>query len=303
MTPRERVIQVLLRILLHPYKFTRRDLAKHFEVSKDTIDEDIEAIMATGLQFHQDRPHYRCAVLPDTTFRELEHLQPLTKEDRFLINDALERFASSAKAHYLRNKLESLYDFQQLGLRALRRPALERIERLEAAKQQQQAVVLKNYHSNSNEIRDRRVEPFHIDADLDTLQAFDLDSGETRHFRLSRIERVETTGQPWQHARSHVLKYTDVFRIADNEQVSVQLRLDVMAHNALVEAYPMARYETSPGAAPNTFHFQARVNSQFYGLINFIMGNASHVEVLGPEGLKQRIREEAENILKKISET
>lgn len=44
MTPRERVIKVLLRILAHPYRFTRRELAQHFGVSMDAVKDDINAI-------------------------------------------------------------------------------------------------------------------------------------------------------------------------------------------------------------------------------------------------------------------
>jgi len=46
MTPRERVLRVLLRILACPYRYTKRDLADHFGYSKDSIDEDIQAIKA-----------------------------------------------------------------------------------------------------------------------------------------------------------------------------------------------------------------------------------------------------------------
>ncbi len=231
---------------------------------------------------------------------ELERLQPLSKEDRLYIAEALDRHGDEEKNKKLKVKLDSLYDFQQLGLEALRRPAIERYERLEQARSEKRQVVLQQYRSNSNDIRDRRVEPFKIDADLDTLQAFDTDIEQNRHFRLSRIKRVVATDKLWEHEDRHIRKETDDFRIADNEMLNVQLRLDVQAYNLLTEAYPNARSKILDGAEPNTFDFEAKVNHRFFGLINFILGNASHVEVLGPESLKQRMREEAEFILKKI---
>ena len=237
---------------------------------------------------------------PNRAPRELERLQPLSKEDREYISVALDQLGNKGKANKLKAKLDSLYNFQQLGLRALRRPAIERYERLDKAKVEKKQVILQQYRSNSNDIRDRNVEPFFIDADLDTLQAFDLDAEQNRHFRLSRIQRVLISDNPWRFERRHIRKQTDIFRIADNEPVFVQLRLDVMAYNLLMDAYPKARNETFPGAEPNTFDFEAMVNHNFYGLINFIMGNADHIEVLGPESLKQRMREESEKILKKL---
>lgn len=299
MTPRERVLRVLLRILSHPYRFTKRDLAEHFDVSKDTIIDDINAIKNAGLHFEQKNQH-RCAVIPDRQFKELTHLQSLTEDDRYKIGDALNRFLSSKDAMYLKNKLDSLYDFQQLGLRALRRPALERIDTLGKAKKEKQRVILEKYRSNSNSIRDRLVEPFHIDPELDTLQAFDVDSDTTRHFKLSRIVRVKLVETPWAFEARHEHKYTDVFRIANNKQDPIHLRLQVYAYNALIEAYPKALSEVMPGAEPETFDFETRVNADFLGLMNFIMGNFKFIEIIAPQQLKDRVEEQAKEILEKM---
>ena len=299
MTPRERVLKVLLRILAHPYRFTKRDLAVHFEMSKDAIKEDIQAIVNIGLHFHQDNVH-KCAIIPDRQFKELKHLQSLNDDDQVKISEALSRYCSSKDALYLKNKLSSLYDFQRLGIRALRRPALERIDILEQAKKQKRQVVLKNYRSNSNTIRDRKVEVFHIDPELDTIQTFEVDENDNRHFKLSRIERVKLTDDTWQYEDKHHYKYTDVFRIADNNQTSVHLRLRVYAYNDLIETYPKALSEILPAAEPNTFDFETRVNHQFLGLMNFIMGNFQHVEIIAPQQLKDRVEEEAKLILEKL---
>ena len=148
MTPRERVLRVLLRILAHPYRFTKRDLAEHFDMSKDAIKEDIEAMVNIGLHFDQDNK-YRCAVIPDRQFQELKHLQSLSDDEKSRIGGLLNQYLPGKEALYLKNKLDSLYDFQQLGLRALRRPALERIDVLERAKKEKLRVILKNYRSNS----------------------------------------------------------------------------------------------------------------------------------------------------------
>jgi predicted DNA-binding transcriptional regulator YafY len=249
----------------------------------------------------EEKPPYRLAIVPDRRLKELQRLMPLTEEERARVRSILSRELSGKDALYYNNKLDSLYDFQKLGLRALRRPELEKIDRLESAKKQRQQVILEKYRSNSNTIRDRRIEPFHIDPELDTLQAYDVDKQKTSHFRLSRIERVLPTEEGWTCADKHHFKYTDVFRIADDDQEFVQLRLDVWGYNALLEHFPKARAEVNPGAESKTFIFEAKVNAQFLGLINFIMGNADHVEVLYPERLKAKIREEAEKILEKNS--
>lgn len=302
MKPREKCVRILLRILAHPYTFTRKELAVHFDISKDAVTECIEVFKTVGLKFDQDKPHFRCAILPERGFDELERLKSLSKTDRSKIALALNRFAGEKDALYIMNKIESLYDFQQLGIRALRRPELEKIDKLEAAKKKELRVALINYRSNSNETKDRLVECFHIDTEAGMIQVYDVDRKGSRHFKLNRIERVQVLELPWEHQDKHHYQYTDAFRIADNNRINVHLLLDVYADNALIDTFPQAKRATLPGSEPNTFDFQDQVNHKFLGLTNFIMSNAEHVEILNPQELKERIREKAEMVLKKIKE-
>ena len=303
MIPRERIIRILIKLIRNPYKFTRKDLADEFnEGNVGAIDGDVKALKNANVGFDQEtKPPYRMAIIPDHQLKELKHLIPLTESDRAKISRALYQFSTSKDAQYLTNKLESLYDFQKLGLRALRQPALEKIDRLEAGKANEHQVIIEKYRSNSNTIKDRRVEPFHIDPELDTIQAYDVDENKIAHFKLSRIDRVIPTDVSWEFKMDHHYKYTDVFRMANNDQKLVQLRLDVWGYNALIEQYPKALADISPGANPNVFEFQSKVNDKFLGIIPFIMGNAEHVEILHPPALKEAIKEEAEKILKKLA--
>ena len=303
MTPRERIIRILLKLLAHPYRYTRRDLANEFNQGNlEAINGDIRELKYADIGLHQEeKPPYRLAIIPDRRLKELQRLMPLTEEERARVRTMINKELSAKDALYFNNKLDSLYDFQKLGLRALRRPELEKIDRLETAKKHKTQVILEKYRSNSNTIQDRRIEPFHIDPELDTLQAYDVDKQKTSHFRLSRIERVIPSEEIWVHQDQHHYKYTDVFRIADDRQVMVQLRLKVWGYNVLVENFPKSRADITPGTESNTFEFQGMVNSRFLGLINFILGNADHVEILHPEALKEKVREEAQKILQKNS--
>ena len=299
MMPRERVLAVLLRILSAPYIYTKRDLAEYYGMSKRPIKEDIEAMVNIGLQFDQD-DKYRCAILPSSQFRELKHLQSLSETDKYMISNLLDQYKSSKEALYLKNKLNSLYDFQKLGLRALRRPALDRLEILEKAKAQKLQAVLINYRSNSsNSIKDRTVEVFHIDTELDTIQAYDVDKSETNHFRLSRIERVRLTDQPWNASNKHQYKYTDVFRIADNNQIAIHLKLQVYAYNVLIEHYPKAISQIMVSSEPNIFDFETQVNHKFLGLMGFILGNYAHIEIVEPQELRKAVKSHSNEIIKK----
>lgn len=303
MHTRERVTRIILLILSRPKHFTRQALATRFNVSRSTIDDDIREIKRAGVDLTQDPSDHKCSIIPDNHFKELQYLMPLTPEDQYRISRAIDdAIVNNKEASYLKKKFYSLYDFQRLGIRALRRPELEKLDSLEAAKKDKRQVILEKYRSNSNQTRDRRVEPFHIDTEQGTLQAFDAEDEAIRHFKLNRIDRVEITDNVWVFENRHFIKYTDVFRIADNQTESVHLELDVFAYNALVENYPQALAYTLNAKQPHTFNFQAKVNAGFLGLTNFIMGNGEHVKIIGPDKLKTHIVQEARKIIENVGE-
>lgn len=301
MKARERIVKIILLILSNPYKLTKKQILSRLEITSRNFDDDIRILRDLSLTINIETPGYTYGILPDKDFKELDYLSPLSKEDLFHINQELRR-CTDKKRIYLTKKLESLYDFQKLGLRALRKPALEKIDRLEEAKNKKLAVVLKNYLSNSSDSRDRRVEPFFVDADLDTLQAYDVEGLKIRHFRLSRIERVVILeDQPWQFKDKHHKRESDVFRIANDDRVVVHLELDTQGRNVLLDTFPKAKGEIEAGSEKNTFNFQSEVNGGFLGITNFILGNADNVKVIGPDSLKDHLRTKARMIIEKYS--
>lgn len=303
---RARIVLLLLRILSNPYRFSRKELAAYYGYSTDQIKEDIEILKNVGIDVDQEekRP-YRYAILPNRNFRELKYLQQLTEEDKAKISASLHRSgASSKEVNYILNKLESLYDFQRLGLRALRSSRLDKIDTLFAAKNERKQVVLVNYRSNTSPVRDRIVEPFDIDVDLDTLQCFEPASKKTdkvQHFRLSRVERVIMTETVWQFEYRHKRKKTDVFRIADDEQVRVHLRIRSQAYNYLAEQYPKSLSDISHASQEGHWDFESSVNAQFYGISNFIMANSNQVDILYPQALKDHIVAKAQALIDALS--
>ncbi|MEM8907806.1 MAG: hypothetical protein AAGD05_08170, partial [Bacteroidota bacterium] len=111
----------------------------------------------------------------------------------------------------------------------------------------------------------------------------------------------QLTEEEWQYQHKHHKKETDVFRIADDERIMVHLQLDNQGRNVLLDTFPKARTDIMSGIEPNTFDFQSKVNAQFFGITNFIMGNADHVEVIGPELLKAHLQRQAKKIEEKYA--
>ena len=291
-TRSRRLLELLLLLLAQPYRYTRRELEARYGVSEDTVRRDVAILRDAGLRVEQDGA-YRFAVLPEGQTRTLKHLQALTDEERQTLMRAAEgAFAKTGHAAVVRRKLESLYDFQRLGLRALRSPELAKIDALERAIAGETCVRLVDYRStNSGKTSDRLAEVFHLDTANGVAHAYDLARRALRHFRLDRMDRVEVLdGEPWRHADAHVVEATDAFRIVSRRQVRVHLRLGVAAYNDLLERFPGARAYTEPGAEVDTYDFDARVNAGFLGVSGFVLGNAGDVEVLEPAGLLEEVR-------------
>lgn len=293
-----RLLRVMRALLENPKHYTKRQLAELYQVTPDTITNDFEALTSAGFVVEYDEK-YRYYFVEEKPFTQLKDLLHFSEEDQAVLYRAIDQVTDSSKrGQRLKKKLASLYDYRRLGHAYLRKPYLTKVDLLMQGKNERRQVILRDYSSsNSNEVRDRLVEPFHPSPPDDTLQAFDVDKQELRHFRISRITRVEMTDTPWQFEGHHNIMLTDPFRIVDSNQVMVHLRLRVGAKNELVERFPLTQSYIQEAAEEGIYDFQCMVNHRFLGLTNFILGfHHQLVEVLGPESLLDHLQEEVEKM-------
>ena len=287
-----RILKILRALAESPFGYTKKELAKIYNCSIRTISYDFETIENVGYEIEKDdKNRYRLRV--NKPYKKLKELLHFTEDDQLILYQAIDQISPHTKrGAQLKKKLSSLYDFRKLGHTYLRKPYLSKVDTLEQAKEQKKMIVLKGYRSsNSNNIEDRRVEGFHYSPPDDTLQAFDLDKGDLRHFRISRIERIELTNTPWEFERRHIVLPTDVFRIVDPKQVQVHLRMKVGAYNELIERFPQAKAAILSDEEKDVFDFQCMVNHRFFGLTNFILGfHHQLVEIIEPESLKEHLK-------------
>jgi predicted DNA-binding transcriptional regulator YafY len=142
------------------------------------------------------------------------------------------------------------------------------------------------------------VEPFKVNVVEDTVQTYDVVRNKVNHFRISRAARVTVTDRPWQHEAQHINREIDPFRIVNDDQVMVHLRLNLAAYNELTERFPSTQRHIMEASTPNMYDFQCKVNSQFLGLSNFILGffHYGAIEIGQPDSLRQHLREELAKI-------
>lgn len=288
-----RLLRIMRALIDRPFGYTKQQLAAQYGVHSDTIAGDFEAFKNAGFEMDID-PKGRYAFVVDKPLKKAQELLYFSEEERALLYHAIDSLQTTPeKQARLKLKLHALYDYSRLGYANLRKPHLNKVDLLEQAKSEKRQVVLEGYRSsNSNTVADRTVEPYHINPAEDTLQSFDVDKHIPRHFRISRIARVRLLDQPWKFEGSHNILRTDPFRIVDNNQVSVHLRLSVGAFNELVERYPLTRSYIMETEDPNFFDFQCMVNHNFYGLSNFILGFLHlDIQILAPDTLRSHLRE------------
>lgn len=293
-----RLLRVMRALIDRPNSYTKHQLADQYGVHVDTISGDIESLRNAGFGLEPDAKG-RWAFVVDKPIKKVQDLLYFSEEERVMLHQAIDSLhASPEKQQRLKQKLHALYDYSRLGHSFLRKPYLGKVDLLEQAKSDKKQVVLEGYRSsNSNTVADRTVEPYHISPAEDTLQSYDVDKQMPRHFRISRIQRVRLLDADWQFEGSHNILRTDPFRIVDNNQVNVHLRLSVGAYNELVERYPVTRSFILETEDPNYFDFQCMVNHRFFGLTNFILGfHHLEIQVLTPDSLRDHLLREISSI-------
>lgn len=288
-TPSTKTLRILLKLLAAPNQLTKKKLGAYVGITdRGAITTHLNNIKAAGIQVESDE-HHRYYVLPSIGFKELNYLSPFNDADKARIRGALHQFPK-AEALQLSNKLDSLFNFQALGLEALRRPELEKVKAVREAIQTEQRIVLVNYRSrNSNNERDRTVEVFGLEPEIGMIRAYDTEKLRTSHFMLSRMDRVKVLDEPWKFAGLHNHHPSDAFNIVDNNKVMVDLTLSVSAYNDLVERNPNARQYTRKGAEENTYQFQGRINHKYIGLMQFLLANWRDVTVHSPAALREAL--------------
>lgn len=293
-----RLLRIMRAIIERPYGYTKQHFSREYGMHEDTIKGDFNAFIDAGFELDWDEKR-RYAFKVDRPLKKISELLYFSEEERALLFDAVQNLnTTSEKQARLVQKLYALYDYSRLGFAYLRKPHLTKVDLLEQAKSEKRQVMLEGYRSsNSNTVANRRVEPYHINPAEDTLQTFDVEKRLPRHFRISRIARVQLLDEPWQYEGRHNIQRTDPFRIVNNDQVNVHLRLSVGAYNELIERYPVTKSYIEETADPNYFDFQCMVNRNFYGLTNFILGFYHlDIEVIAPELLRDHLREEVKKM-------
>ena len=162
------------------------------------------------------------------------------------------------------------------------------VDQLADAIRNKNQVVLKSYHSaNSNEIRDRLVEPIHFGDNYQSIMALDTQDKVCKQFKLDRIGAIIQMGTAFQYEDLHKKNQTDIFGFTGDSETWVTLHLSLRAYLLLREEYPLSTPYTERTETGYQFHGPV---SNLEGIGRFVLGLMDEIQIEGPEMFSAFIR-------------
>lgn len=278
----ERVLR-LMKMMTGNNNYTIEEMAERLGISYRSVYRYIETFKDSGFVVHRKEGGIYKLGKESRYFKEISQLIHFTDEEAYIVNQLIEGLDNTNMLKQnLRKKLSAVYNCTSLaecvveGKNAININHL--IEALTAGKQ----VVLKNYASSHTGIaRDRLVEPFGFTTNYVQVWCYEPESGLNKLFNTARIQSVEVLDTDWQFAEEHHEGYIDIFRITGFEQKRVQMELGMMAHNLLIEEYPLATRDIKQ-IDDNHWLLDTMV-CDYVGIGRFVMGLSENIKILTPE--------------------
>lgn len=287
MNEQQRLLRLLklISLLSSPLRRTARQYADLLEVNKTTVYRYFQTIEEAGytIRIDDEKQHY----LDRTSLRQAHPSLHFSEDEAQVLRDLVRSYESPLQQDLL-NKIYTHSNLPELANSLADAQRSVRYRTLKEAIDEEKQVVLRQYVSvNSQEVRDRRVEPVRfLHRDL-ILEAYDIEKRAMRHFRLERIGEVKRSSTAYQHRGEHQTHTTDPFRVADLEPVEVHLRMTRTAAQQMKEFYPATEaYFQETG---ETVVFRAQVNSQFKLLDRLLLSLCDEVVIEEPSTLKTHL--------------
>jgi predicted DNA-binding transcriptional regulator YafY len=167
--------------------------------------------------------------------------------------------------------------------------------RLRQAIDEKKQVTLIRYESgNTMSISDRLVEPIKFSSNYADIYAYEVATGITKVFKISRIGCVDLSLIDWQYEDKHTNIETDCFRMTGKEDIPVTLKMTLKAKNLLIEEYPLSAKYISYDE--EWWWFRANVKD-LTSVGRFVIGLADQVEVIEGDKLIEYKRHFVNNFL------
>lgn len=282
----ERMLR-LMKMLTANTSYTVDDIAERLDMSRRTIYRYIDTFREAGFVIKKSGNHIRLDK-ESPHFKDISQLVHFTEEEAVILKRAIESIDdTNLLKQNLKRKLYSVYDNKILADTIVRGSNSATVHTLIEAIEEHKQVILKDYRSShGGAVRDRRVEPFAFTTNYVQAWCYDTESHSCKLFKLSRIGSVEILPNDWEWDSEHNKGFIDIFRMNGNERHPICLKLGILAHNLLVEEYPLAEeYLTQ---TDDGWILQTDVAS-YAGVARFVVGLMDDIKIIDTPELEQYI--------------
>ena len=294
----ERVLR-LMKMMTGNNNYTVEDMAERLGISYRSVYRYIDTFKEAGFVVQRKEGGIYRLGKESRYFKEISQLIHFTDEEAHIVNQLIEALDNTnVIKQNLRKKLTAVYNCTSLAECVVQGKNAVNVNHLVEAIGERKQVVLRRYaSSHTGVVRDRLVEPFGFTTNYVQVWCYEPESGKNKLFNTARIGAVEVLEEGWQFGKLHHEGYIDIFRITGFEQRRVQLELGVMAHNLLVEEYPLSTRDFRQ--IDDSHWLLDTMVCDYVGIGRFTLGLMHDIRILTPE-FWEYIASLVESISKKL---
>ena len=291
----------IITVLLQQEKVTAPELAERFEVSRRTINRDIEDICKAGIPLVTTRG-YGGGVSVADGYKINQTL--FTEDELQTVLTALKGIDSVSKTSYLARLSDKLFckggaelvmqDVIVIDLASHnQKPLTEKIDAIKKAIWEKRQIAFQ-YHSNKGEQK-RRIEPYRLVFQWSSWYVFGycLDRQAFRLFKLNRLWELEILSELFT-GRDIPAEELNFGKYFDNRKFHLKALFSKSEKSRLIDEYGICCYsEDAAGRLLFEWDFVSYENMR-----EWIFSFGDKVTVLEPELLRDDRIRQADNILK-----
>ena len=274
----------LMKLLSSNVDYTIRELMDRLAISRRSIFRYLDTLRIAGFAVVKKGANIHKLLSMPKEGINLSNLIHFSEEEAYLLHNLIGALTSDCQvAINLENKLAALFDATSVTEIIGNKITGENIMRLRQAIDKKKQVTLVRYESgNTMSISDRLVEPIRFSSNYRDVYAYEISTGMTKVFKISRISLVDVSLADWQHEDKHEKIETDCFRMAGKEDIPVTLKMTLKAKNLLIEEYPLAsKYISYDG---KDWWFKGNVKD-LAGVGRFVIGLADQMDIINSPAL------------------
>ena len=274
----------LMKLLSSNVDYTIRELMDRLAISRRSIFRYLDTLRIAGFAVVKKGANIHKLLSMPKEGINLSNLIHFSEEEAYLLHNLIGALTSDCQvAINLEKKLAALFDATSVTEIIGNKIIGENIMRLRQAIDEKKQVTLVRYESgNTMSISDRLVEPIKFSSNYRDVYAYEVSTGMTKVFKISRIGLVDISLADWQHEDKHEKIETDCFRMAGKEDIPVTLKMTLKAKNLLIEEYPLASKSVSYDG--QSWWFKGNVK-ELAGVGRFVIGLADQMDIIDSPAL------------------